>query len=196
MPNSKDSLKVPLTNGLSEGMEAMWVMDANGQTNFVPLQTLDLDDKNSFLRLVKLKVANAFQPSEEVVMLKSEAKKIASKVYSGEGTIKMTSYQPNDLKYVAETNDNQLAVFSEIYYPDGWKVYVNGKEKPIVKVNYLLRGVEIPKGKSTIEMKFDLPKFHLGNTIALIGSIIMLALLGFVIYLRTKKNKNNSSIEK
>ena len=190
LPNSNDTLTVPLTNGMSEGMQAMWVMDAHGTTNLIPMITLEADPENSFLKLVQITVVNEFKPSEEVVMLKSEAAKLSAKSFSGEGTVKMTSYAPNKIVYTADLKGKQLVVFSEIYYPDGWKVVVNGKELPILKVNYLLRGVEIPGGNNKIEMVYDLPKYHSANTLAMIASILLIVGIGIVSYLERKKKVN------
>lgn len=69
-------------------------------------------------------------------------------------TIWMTDYAPNRLKYVAETERNRVAVFSEIYYPDGWHLLLDGHEWPIGRVDYALRGAVIPSGRHEIEMYF------------------------------------------
>ena len=184
----KDTLSVPMSNGLQQGMEAVMVMDANGKTNLVPLSTLELDTAKSFLSLVKMKVVHEFQPKTEAVMLKSEAAKLKKQQFSGEGNIAMKSYAPNALKYVSNSNEDQFAVFSELYYPNGWKAFVDGKEVEIRKVNYLLRGIEIPKGKHQVEMIFDLPKYHTANTIASISSILLLLSIGGMLVYSIKKS--------
>jgi hypothetical protein len=185
-----DTLDVPLSNGMKEGMEAVFVMDANGKTDLVMPSVFDSEEgKKSFLRLTDIKVTQTFDVKEEAVMLESEAKKLSSNIYSGEGTIRMTSYLPNKMKYTADLKDKQLVVFSEIYYPEGWKLLVDGKETPILKVNYLLRGAEIPAGQHKLEMVFDLPKFHRLNTIALIGSLVLFGLLVVGIFFRYKKKE-------
>lgn len=187
MPGKADSINVPLSNGMKEGMKVYFVMDANGKTDLVMPQALEDEvGQKSFLKLANIQVANTFDVKDEVVMLDTEAKKLSSKTYSGEGTINMTSYLPNKIVYNADVKEKQLVVFSEIYYPEGWKVLVNGKELPIVKVNYLLRGVELPAGKHKVEMVFDLPKFHQLNTIALIASLILFGLLIAGLFLSRK----------
>lgn len=184
-----DTITIPLSNGMAEGMEAMFVMDANGNTNLVPLQTMSLDTAKSFLSLVSMKVINEFNPREEVVMLTSEAKKLSDSKFSGEGNIQLISYAPNKLVYTADVKGKQLAVFSEVYYPIGWKAFVDGKEVEIRKVNYLLRSVELPNGKHKIEFKFDIPKYRTANTISAISSSIILLGFAFLIYLGWKKKK-------
>jgi hypothetical protein len=184
-----DSLPVNLTNGLREGMEAYFVMDRNGKTNFIPAQMIDMDTTKSFLRLAKLKVTNEFNPISEAVMLSSEAQKLSKKSFSGEGKISMTNYKPNHIVYNAEVSENQLAVFSEVYYPNGWKAYIDNKEVEIRKVNYMLRGLELTRGKHKIEFKFEVPKYKSANTMAWIGSVILLLVFAFGIFTEIKKNK-------
>jgi uncharacterized membrane protein YfhO len=68
--------------------------------------------------------------------------------------ITMTSYAPNKLEYTARTAQDRVAVFSEIYYPDGWHICVDGKEIALGRVNYVLRAAVIPAGEHTITMSF------------------------------------------
>ncbi len=186
----RDTLTVPLSNGLSEGQEALWVRDTNGVTNLIPLFTMSADSLGSFKPLVKLKVSDEFKVRDEAVMLKEFSSKLKSNSFSGMGTIKMKSYAPNKIVYSAECNGNQFAVFSEIYYPDGWKAFVDGKEVDIVKTNYLLRGLELSSGKHTIEFKFDLPKYRKSNTLAIVGTGFLFLLIAGVAFMDLKKAKN------
>lgn len=101
----------------------------------------------------------------------------------------MTSFAPNKITYLASVKGNQLAVFSEIYYPIGWKAYVDGKEENVLKVDYLLRGLELSNGKHQIEFVYDLPKYHSMNNIARISSVFLILLLGFAGFLEWK-NRN------
>ncbi|OFY13920.1 MAG: hypothetical protein A2X11_09965 [Bacteroidetes bacterium GWE2_42_24] len=94
--------------------------------------------------------------------------------YSDNGKIVLKSYKPNDLVYEAQVDDKGFAVFSEIYYPDGWNAYMDGNLMEYYCVNYLLRGMEVPAGKHLIEFKFEPVIYQKGNAIALIGSILVL----------------------
>lgn len=191
-----DSIRVPLANSMTEGMEALFVMDANGKTNLIPKQTMQLDTAKSFLRLVAMKVTHEFKPQEQAVMLKSEAQKLSGIQFSGEGNIRMTSYAPNKITYTADVKGSQLAVFSEIYYPEGWTATIDGKEVPILKVDYLLRGLELKDGKHKIEFSFDLPKYHLSNIFAYIGSLLILLLIAGGIFLDIRKKKQAQTVAK
>ncbi len=108
--------------------------------------------------------------------------------YDGQGSIKLTSYQPNHLVYESNAAADEFAVFSEIYYPKGWNAYVDGQLKPHLGVNYVLRGMPLPAGKHTVEFKFEPQTYKTGNAIALAGSILLLLTLGLSIYLDRRNN--------
>lgn len=183
----KDTLTIRLPNGLSKGMKALFVMDVNGQTNLIPVSTMELDTVKSFTSLVAIDLKEDFYPKSDAVMLNSEKSKLSKSVFTGEGQVKLTKYAPNQLNYESESNEKQLIVFSEIYYPEGWKAFVDGNEQEILKVNYLLRGLEVEKGKHKIEFKFDLPKYHTSNTLSIIGSLLILLLIAIGFYTDRKK---------
>jgi hypothetical protein len=106
--------------------------------------------------------------------------------YEGEGTIKLLSYKPNELVYETDTKEEEFAVFSEIYYPKGWNAYIDGQLKPHIEVNYILRGMPVPAGKHKIEFKFEPESYRTGNTLAMIGSILVLITVGAGLYLHRK----------
>jgi uncharacterized membrane protein YfhO len=89
-------------------------------------------------------------------------------------TIQLTSYALNDLVYDFTSKTNQFAVFSEIYYKNGWNAYIDGELKPHYRVDYVLRGMEIPKGAHKIEFKFEPTIIKQGNTITLISYGLLL----------------------
>ncbi len=103
--------------------------------------------------------------------------------------IRLTMYKPNHLKYQTINANKGVAVFSEMYYPKGWKVLLDGKETAHFRVDYVLRGMEVPAGIHTIEFKFDPEVVKTGSTIALISSILMAVLIAFGIYSERKKIK-------
>ncbi len=101
---------------------------------------------------------------------------------SGEGTVKLTQYAPNELHYQVNASKEGLVVFSEIYYPKGWKAYIDGNEAPIIRTNYLLRGLMVPEGEYEIVFKFEPGSFQQGSLIAIISQyfVILLLLAGIV----------------
>lgn len=93
----------------------------------------------------------------------------------GDG-IKLTSYAPNELKYEANSQRGGVAVFSEVYFPWGWKATVDGKEADIARVNYVLRALKVPAGKHEIVFTFDPESLHVTNGIA-VGAVVVIYLL-------------------
>ncbi|GAA4318112.1 YfhO family protein [Compostibacter hankyongensis] len=91
--------------------------------------------------------------------------------------IQLTQYGLNALKYASENTAEGLAVFSDIYYPAGWKAFIDGKETPILRVNYALRGLKIPAGKHQIEFRFHPDTFFTGQKIAGFSSVLLILLV-------------------
>ena len=102
-------------------------------------------------------------------------------------SITLDSYQPNDLKYTSINSNDGLAVFSEMYYKNGWNAYIDGNKVEHLRANYVLRALPIPAGKHTIEFKFEPEVIKTGSTITLLSSIVMVLLLIGGIYFERKK---------
>lgn len=99
------------------------------------------------------------------------------------GSIVLTDYKPNHLKYSYKTVSEQLTVFSEIYYDKGWKAFIDGEEVSHFRVNYVLRAMVIPAGEHIIEFKFEPRSYYLGNKISFVSSIfLLLILIAYVVY--------------
>ena len=104
---------------------------------------------------------------------------------TGEGSIELTRYSPDELTYAFNSSSEQLAVFSEIWYgPDlGWTAYIDGEPTDMFRANYLLRGLRIPAGQHEIKMVFAPGSYALGTTISFICSLlILLGLVGYLAY--------------
>jgi hypothetical protein len=102
---------------------------------------------------------------------------VPAKAFNTGGSIRLTAYAPNNLKYEVETPADGFAVFSEIYYKDGWQAYLDGKPVDHIRVNYILRGMPVPAGKHTVEFKFAPEEYEIGNTVTLICSILLLGVV-------------------
>ena len=111
------------------------------------------------------------------------------------GDIKLTDYRPGKAVYSVDAPRQALAVFSEIYYPHGWTLTLDGKPIDIKRANYLLRAAEIPQGKHTLEMTFDPQSIHTTELISYIAQavLVLMTLAWAFISLRNKKNTNNSN---
>ena len=102
--------------------------------------------------------------------------------------IQLKSYQPNELIYSYSTHEDRLAVFSEIYYPHGWKATVDGKEISILQADYVLRAAMLPAGNHEIKFTFEPEIIQTGSTITLASGALLAILLigGLVITFRRK----------
>jgi hypothetical protein len=189
MQGIADTIPLGLSNGVPVGLEVFVVMDKLGTISTVPQQTLDADTAQSFVKLLSYKVTKEFDVANEAIVSPDVAKNLSQRNFKGEGTVKMVSYAPNKLVYNVNATDKGLAVFSEIYYSDGWSATVDGKPADIQRVNYLLRGLEIGKGNHKVVFTYDLPRFYKYNNYSMIASLlILLAMIGYgVISLRKKK---------
>ncbi len=100
---------------------------------------------------------------------------------SGE-SIQLLSYAPNHMVYESNSKGERLAVFSEIYYKNGWNAYLDGQKVPHANVNYILRALRIPEGKHSIEFKFEPRSYYTGSKISLAGSLLLIIVLGGLLY--------------
>jgi hypothetical protein len=127
--------------------------------------------------------------SKEVAVVNSKDFEIKNTAFAKDSsaTITLENYKPNYLKYVSNNSKEGLAVFSEMYYGKGWNAYIDGKSVDHIRVDYVLRALNIPAGKHTIEFKFEPQVIKTGSTITLISSIGMLLLLVGGIYFERKK---------
>lgn len=108
--------------------------------------------------------------------------------------ITLVSYAPNELKYHSASDQENLAVFSEIYYEDGWNAYIDGQAVPHFRVNYALRGLRVPAGEHEIVFRFEPVFYTRATTISGISSIILLCLLGFTLY-KAVRNKKSEAVQ-
>ena len=91
--------------------------------------------------------------------------------------ITLTKYTNDEIEYSTTSNTPQFAVFSEVYYPAGWKATIDGKEVPIIKTNYFMRGLVVPAGKHAVKFAFEPPTIKKGLTISYISSILVVLLV-------------------
>lgn len=191
----RDTISMGLSNGVPAGLKVYIVSDARGTVSTIPAQTMELDTANSFTKLAEYEVTGQFDVRGEAIVRQDMASKLPKKQFKGEGTVRMTSYAPNKLVYDVEASDEGLAVFSEIYYPEGWTATIDGKPADILRVNYVLRGLQVPKGKHKVVFSFDLPKFHKLNGISMIVSLLILLVVAGVSvlqFLNVRRDKNGS----
>ena len=102
-------------------------------------------------------------------------------------SIRLTSYAPNRLTYETNNAQDGIAVFSEIYYPDGWHVTIDGQPAELARADYILRTMYVPAGQHTIEMRFDPTSLHVTEGIAY-GALALLV-IGIIVAVLIAKRK-------
>ncbi|WP_111709258.1 YfhO family protein [Lutibacter citreus] len=104
-------------------------------------------------------------------------------------SIDLISYKANELEYQSNSDSDQFAVFSDIYYKNGWNAYIDGNKVPYYNVNYVLRGMEVPKGNHKITFKFQPTVIKKGNTITLASYLLLLIIpIGWFFIEKKKKD--------
>nr|BFF40590.1 YfhO family protein [Tenacibaculum mesophilum] len=139
--------------------------------------------------------------NEEIIALDSLNTKSEAVINSSEFNVKADVFQKDsiatinlvkkditELIYEASTTSEQFAVFSEIYYKDGWNAYIDGESVPYYRVNYVLRGIEVPAGKHKITFKYEPSVIKTGSSLSLICYALLLIIpIGWFVI---KKKKN------
>ncbi len=116
----------------------------------------------------------------------------SSFIIDSSATIEMVHqkpYNPDYLKYTSHSSDEQIAVFSEIYYEPDWRAYIDGKPAEYIRANYILRAMVIPAGDHTIEFRNEAPLFHRMNIVTILGSVLLVLIAGGAIFLVYRKRK-------
>jgi hypothetical protein len=108
------------------------------------------------------------------------------------GTIRLTEYEPNYLKYDVKASGEQLTVFSDIYYENGWESYIDGEPVPHFRVNYILRAMVIPGGEHTVEFRFEPKAYYNGNKVSMGSSILLILAIAGYFAMESKKRKHKT----
>lgn len=140
----------------------------------------------------EISLLNSFNPSLEALVDKSYSSMVSKSSYPiAQGdTIRLVSYEPNELKYKYSAAAEKLVVFSEIYYPKGWKCFIDGKESSHFRADYILRAMIVPAGDHEIRFSFEPSSYITGNKVSLASSILLiLAIVGYFSAGMVRKNK-------
>lgn len=114
---------------------------------------------------------------------------LTSYTSSSTDVIRLVEYQPNHLIYKSSAGSKRMAVFSEIYYEKGWEATIDGEAAEHIRVDYLLRGLEIPAGEHEIEFYFRPKTYYTGEKISYAGSILLILLLAGALFLEIRGKK-------
>ena len=135
----------------------------------------------------EIKVLNEINTKTAAVVDTTLFKTSKSK-YSAANIIQLIEQKPNYLKYETNCFEDGFAVFSEVYYPTGWIAKIDDVEVDILRVNYILRGMEVAKGNHVIEFEFKPNSYYIGNKIMLFFNVVILLVFVGGVYLSVKKS--------
>jgi Bacterial membrane protein YfhO len=139
--------------------------------------------------------ANGFNPKREAIVKKEFAANLPTTfVTDSSSKVNLTEYSLMNLKYTTTNKNEGFAVFSEVYYPESWKAFIDGKQVDILPVNYVLRGLKVPAGNHTIEFKCISDTFNAGKKWAYIGSALCFGIIGLCLFMMWKE-KNVHDLE-
>jgi hypothetical protein len=173
-------------------LNVRYVIQQDDQGREFPVINPDANGNAWFAQSVKLvgsadeemKALSNFDSKNTAIVNRNEFPGVPSKfaVDSIGASIKVQEYRPNLIKYQTSNSVQGLAVFSEVYYPQGWNAYIDENPAGHIRANYLLRALQIPAGNHTVEFRFEPQVVKTGSMIALVSSLLMLLLVGAGLY--------------
>lgn len=171
---TKEGENIPVTNSY-----------ANGPSWFISkVKTVDTASE-------EMKLLGSFDSKNEVIINRTkfaDAVNQTNYIVDSSANIILKKYKPDNLQYISNNKNKGFAVFSEMYYANGWKAFVDDKPVSYFEVDYLLRGLEIPAGKHKIDFVFDPSVIKKGSNIALFSFIALLILSALGIYFTINRN--------
>lgn len=121
-----------------------------------------------------------FDPASTAIVQESFRKDINLPVeWDSTASVSLVKNDNDIVSYTFNSAKPQFAVFSEVYYDRGWKAFIDGKETPIIKTNYVLRGLSVPAGKHAIEFRFEPAAYETGKLLTQVSQLLLLILLAF-----------------
>ncbi len=186
------NIKYVIQQNKERKLEAQQNPTANGPAWFVEEIKYVDDHKSEFdaLKTIKTKEAAVVRKDfqEEIGVFTNRKDSVS--------TISISKTTPNHLAYNAYAAKPGFVVFSETYYENGWKAFIDDKEQPIYPVNYMLRGLKVPQGQHKIEFKFEPQVVKTGSAITLTSSIVFVLLVLGGLFLQYKKTGSLLSLAK
>jgi hypothetical protein len=136
---------------------------------------------------------SSFNPKDTAIIEeKDKLNELSTIAYDSVATINLVENKNDIVTYSSNASQKQFAVFSEVYYKLGWKAYIDDVESPIIKTNYVLRGLVIPAGKHNIRFEFKPSSIAMAQKASLFASVILWGLLIGIIIKSFKKEKSLS----
>jgi uncharacterized membrane protein YfhO len=185
-------------------LNAKYIINADTKTQTAGMQANETACGHAwFVKSIKyaqnadqeMQAISSFDPKNEVIVDERYKNLLDNKPHTIDpaATIKLVSYNPEHLVYETGSQSIQTAVFSEIYYDKGWKMYIsdidgsNKVEAPYFRADYLLRAAQIPVGNHKVEFVFHPTSYYTGEGISLASSILLVLVLGGALYTENRK---------
>lgn len=180
-------------------LNAKWVIMA-GQGATIPLENPHAMGNAWFVDNIRF-AENADEEIDALATMDLRKEAVADKKYEpilsgfrptiadSASTIRLTDYDSDFLSYAVDAKKEELALFSEIYYPKGWQITIDGQPAKMLRANYTLRALRIPAGQHRVEFRFDPQSIKVTDGIAYTALIIMLLTTLLLIY-NIVKRKN------
>ena len=131
---------------------------------------------------------SSFNPKDSAIVEEADATAVSKKIgFDSSATIKLINNNHDEITYSSSSKATQFAVFSEIYYPLGWKAYIDGNEAAIIKCNYLLRGLIVPAGEHKIVFEFKPQSLKMAIIASTAASLLLWVALGMMLVLGYRK---------
>lgn len=185
-------------------LNTKYIIAEDEENQVFPYTNTDANGNAWFVKEVAL-VGSA---NDEIMLLDSldtKNKAIYTKIDTGQPSLDKTyqvdstaqisvvEYKPNYIKYESSNSNEGFAVFSEVYYGNGWQSYIDGQLAPHFRVDYVLRGMQVPAGNHTIEFRFDPEVVKTGSRVSLASSIIFIVLLIGGLFYEFRNTSKNSA---
>mgnify|MGYP001276508267 CR=1 FL=1 len=154
-----DKNQIPIVQQNNEALGNAWLVDS--------IQWVNNDNE-------ALDQLNLFNPKNTVIVNKQYKEKFNNEKIGSDGSIELITYLPNRLVYSISSKTSSLVVFSEIFYPNGWKAYIDGDLVEHFPVNYLLRGLIVPSGVQEIVFDFKPKSFFTSAKVSLFSSCLLI----------------------
>ncbi|MCE2833557.1 MAG: YfhO family protein, partial [Chitinophagaceae bacterium] len=140
----------------------------------------------------EMKALDDFDPARTAVVQEAFRSSVTVPATDSGAVISLVKNDHDIVTYQSVSSAPQFAVFSEVYYDRGWKAFVDGKESPIVKANYVLRGLSVPAGKHAIEFRFEPSSYANGRRVTAISQFVLIGLLLGALLTELRRNRQSA----
>lgn len=178
-----------IIQGMQNGVDSVQINPSNlGPAWFV--SAVKYENSSSAV----MNALTSFNPKDTAIVFAKDKSLVSfAPTPNASDSIWLIKNDNDEVTYKYNASSNRFAVFSEVFYDLGWKAYVDGKETPIIRTNYVLRGLSVPAGQHEIRFEFHPSSFYGGETTATIaGGILWLLIIAVIVveYLKRKKAVN------